>query len=68
VNATSSCAQVSSVSILFIPVQEVDLPSLEPFTKQFEGVTFTKGTEIVFIQDGNNLVTKIDGMQVSECS
>ncbi|GAX81480.1 hypothetical protein CEUSTIGMA_g8909.t1 [Chlamydomonas eustigma] len=43
--------------------QEADLPSLEPFKKQFEGVTFAKGTEIVFVQEGNNLVTKIDGLQ-----
>lgn len=38
--------------------------TLDQFRKQFDDVAFKKGTEIVFVQEGNKLVTKVDGQQV----
>ncbi len=39
--------------------------SLEAFKRQFDDVAFKKGTELVFVvQDGGQLVTKVDGSQV----
>ncbi len=37
---------------------------MDKFKKMFDGITFAKGTEIVFVQEGSKLVTKIDGQKV----
>ena len=41
---------------------------MDQFKAQFEGVAFHKGTEIVFVQEGQKLVTKIDGTQKGSIS
>ena len=43
--------------------QDGEASALEKFKAQFDNVDFRKGTEIVFVQEGQKLVTKIDGAQ-----
>lgn len=38
--------------------------SMDAFKKLFDDVAFHKGTEIVFVQEGGKLITKVDGKQV----
>lgn len=44
-------------------MQADEVATLDAFKQQFDGVTFHKGTEIVFVQEGSKLITKIDGTQ-----
>ena len=44
-------------------LQTGEAATLDAFKQQFDGVSFHKGTEIVFVQEGSKLVTKIDGVQ-----
>ena len=47
-----------------MPIQQAgEASTLDVFKKQFDDVAFHKGTEIIFTQEGQKLVTKVDGTQ-----
>jgi hypothetical protein len=41
---------------------------MDQFKQQFDGVSFARGTEIVFVQDGTKVVTKVDGKHMGSIS